>query len=149
MPACCCDEHRQRQRAHPRAAARAVGNVDDVDAADLQLRAPARSSASASIAARRQQLDADDERARARARCASRDFSARGDRRRCAVGGSRPRGRVAAGARAARRRGASARTASLICRMCSGVVPQQPPTSRTPLLMKRRAYDAMYSGEQR
>ena len=36
-----------------------------------------------------------------------------------------------------------------MCRMCSGVVPQQPPTSRTPLLMKRRAYDAMYSGEHR
>ena len=43
----------------------------------------------------------------------------------------------------------SARTACLICRMCSGVVPQQPPTRRTPASMKRRAYDAMYSGEQR
>jgi len=35
--------------------------------------------------------------------------------------------------------GASARTACLICRMCSGVVPQQPPTSFTPFRMKRRA----------
>ena len=33
--------------------------------------------------------------------------------------------------------------------MCSGVVPQQPPTIFTPAQMKRRAYCAMYSGEQR
>ena len=39
--------------------------------------------------------------------------------------------------------------ASAICRICSGVVPQHPPTKRTPEAMKRRAYDAMYSGEQR
>src|SRR5436190_1386015 len=39
--------------------------------------------------------------------------------------------------------GASDRTAALIARTWSGVVPQQPPTSRTPALMKRRAYDAM------
>jgi len=45
--------------------------------------------------------------------------------------------------------GASARTAFLMCRTCSGVVPQHPPTRRTPLAMNRRAYDAMYSGEQR
>ncbi len=40
-------------------------------------------------------------------------------------------------------------TAALICRMCSGVVPQHPPTSRTPFATNRRAYDAMYSGEHR
>ena len=31
--------------------------------------------------------------------------------------------------------------------MCSGVVPQQPPISFTPLIRKRRAYCDMYSGE--
>jgi hypothetical protein len=41
------------------------------------------------------------------------------------------------------------RTALLMCRMCSGVVPQHPPTKRTPLLMNRLAYDAMYSGEHK
>jgi hypothetical protein len=33
--------------------------------------------------------------------------------------------------------------------MCSGVVPQQPPTIRTPRATNRRAYDAMYSGDER
>jgi len=45
--------------------------------------------------------------------------------------------------------GAIPRTAALIWRMCSGVVPQQPPTTRTLCMMNRLAYDAMYSGEQR
>ena len=40
-------------------------------------------------------------------------------------------------------------TASLIWRMCSGVVPQHPPTRRTPFALNRRAYDAMYSGDDR
>ena len=31
------DEHRRRQRAHPRAGARAVGDVDQIDAVDPQL----------------------------------------------------------------------------------------------------------------
>ena len=35
--------------------------------------------------------------------------------------------------------GASARTAALIWLMCSGVVPQHPPTTRTLCRMKRRA----------
>jgi hypothetical protein len=33
--------------------------------------------------------------------------------------------------------------------MCSGVVPQHPPTSRTPRVTKRRAYEDMYSGDER
>jgi hypothetical protein len=33
--------------------------------------------------------------------------------------------------------------------MCAGVVPQQPPTRATPAAMKRRAYEAMYSGVHR
>ena len=41
------------------------------------------------------------------------------------------------------------RIAILIWRMCSGVVPQQPPTRLTPSSVNRRAYDAMYSGEHR
>ncbi len=52
-------------------------------------------------------------------------------------------------ARRVRRAASAPRTAALICLMCSGVVPQQPPTTRTLCRMKRRAYDAMYSGEQR
>jgi len=40
-------------------------------------------------------------------------------------------------------------TADRICAMCSGVVPQHPPTRRTRPSTKRRAYDAMYSGDVR
>ena len=34
-------------------------------------------------------------------------------------------------------------TTSLMRRMCSGVVPQQPPTIRAPASIARRAYSAM------
>ena len=43
----------------------------------------------------------------------------------------------------------SERASARSSRMCSGVVPQQPPMMRTPAHRKRRAYCAMYSGEQR
>ena len=45
--------------------------------------------------------------------------------------------------------GAMRLTAAQISRMCSGVVPQHPPTSRTPFATNRLAYDAMYSGEHK
>ena len=37
MPACCCDQHGGRQRAHACARARAVRHVHEVDAVDAQL----------------------------------------------------------------------------------------------------------------
>src|SRR5579872_2354450 len=40
-------------------------------------------------------------------------------------------------------------TASRISLMCSGVVPQQPPTTLTPACTKRAAQEAMYAGENR
>ena len=56
------DQHGERQRADARAGALAVGNVDDVHAADLQPPRPFHHLLGL-IAARRQQLDGDDERA--------------------------------------------------------------------------------------
>ena len=47
------------------------------------------------------------------------------------------------------RAGCPIRTERTRFRMWGGVVPQQPPTTLTPAAMKRRAYDAMYSGVQR
>ena len=149
MPACCWTMHGGGERAHASGRARAVGDVHEIDAVDAQL-ARLLDQRFGAVAARRHQLDADHEvAARERVRHA-RLLGARdghGRRRGPAAGAA---ARAAAGAR--RRRTSSApcaRTACLICRMCSGVVPQQPPTRRTPVLMKRRAYDAMYSGEQR
>ncbi len=54
------DQDRGGQRAHPRARPRAVGNVDEVDAADLEL-ARLLDQRVGLEAARRHQLDADDE----------------------------------------------------------------------------------------
>src|SRR5262249_62433475 len=54
------DEHRQRQRADPRAASLPVRDVDDVDAARREPLRPL-DDLLGLIAARRQQLDADDE----------------------------------------------------------------------------------------
>jgi hypothetical protein len=48
-------------------------------------------------------------------------------------------GALAAGAVARTTAGARPRTAVFIWRMCSGVVPQQPPTTRTLCRMNRRA----------
>ena len=45
--------------------------------------------------------------------------------------------------------GCSERVSERISLMCSGVVPQQPPMIFTPAHSRRRAYCAMYSGEQR
>ncbi len=45
--------------------------------------------------------------------------------------------------------GWSERVSERISLMCSGVVPQQPPMILTPAHSRRRAYCAMYSGEQR
>ena len=61
-PGLLLDEHRQRQRADARARALAVGNADEIDAADLQ---PARAvdDLIGLVAARRHDLDRDDERA--------------------------------------------------------------------------------------
>ncbi len=79
-------------------------------------------------------------------RPASRDFSARAAGSFCAAA-------VAAGADAvtgslvrARLSGLTART---ISRICSGVVPQQPPTADAPRSTYRLAYVARYSGEQK
>src|SRR5262245_60735718 len=49
--------------------------------------------------------------------------------------------------RTVERPGDSAAAAFAICLMCSGVVPQQPPTNFAPAWIKRLAYLAMYSGE--
>jgi hypothetical protein len=40
-------------------------------------------------------------------------------------------------------------TAVRMARMCWGVVPQQPPTIRTPYCTNFFEYEAMYSGEHR
>src|SRR5689334_21045649 len=45
--------------------------------------------------------------------------------------------------------GCSERVSDRISLMCSGVVPQQPPTILTPAQSRRRAYCDIYSGEQR
>ena len=79
---------------------------------------------------------------------AIRDLSARATGS-TALAGTVPAAEAPLAGTVTRAAGVSERTAVLMWRMCSGVVPQQPPTRRTPLLMKRRAYDAMYSGEQR
>ena len=107
MPACCCDQHGERQRAHARAGARAVGDVDQRRRRGSSAAAPARPARRRWKPRGGTSSTPIDERRRAPARCAIRDFSARGDRRR------RRRGRDLrlAGAAAVRRRcapGASA-----------------------------------------
>ena len=142
-------QDRRRQRAHPRAGARTVGDVHEVDAVDPQLPRLLDERLGAEPA-RRHQLDADDERAAREGVGHPRLLRARPPARRSgAVGTVTPRRRPTPHAAARSRSARAPRTAILMWRMCSGVVPQQPPTSRTPLLMKRRAYDAMYSGEHR
>ena len=139
------NQHGERQRAHARAAARTVENRHDVDLAAGQRlaprRSPPRTPARAAAAARRSRRSG-----RRASAAASRDFS------RAAPAPARaaprpPRRRAYRSARGARDRRRRPLDRALIWRMCSGVVPQQPPTRRTPLAMKRRAYDAMYSGE--
>ena len=148
MPACCWTSTAERQRAHPRAGARAVRNVDHVDAVDPQLRAPARSSASASEPARRQQLDATTNAPRASA------LRHAATSRRAApaapIGGAvdrvaRPRARCAAARAGAP--SAAHRRLDLpdVLRRRAAAAADQPHA----VLMKRRAYDAMYSGEHR
>ena len=94
------DQQRRRQRAHPAAGARAVGDVDQVDAADAQLARRVEQLVGA-VAARRQQLEADDERA-ARQRVRHPRLVGRGDHR------LRRRGGRAAAPRRRRRRCAAA-----------------------------------------
>ena len=116
------------------------GMLIDVDAVDLQ---PPRAldDLLGLVAARRQQLDGDDERA-ARHRVGQPRLVLARDRRpldaarRRRSHGGRARPRPSCDRTTA---GAIARTAALIWRMCSGVVPQQPPTIRTLCMMKRRA----------
>ena len=147
-PACCWIKHGERQRAHARARARTIEDRQRRRAAGPPARArrrsPTRRTARAAAPARRH-----DELARVELR---RQARLRRSRRRAIARAACRRPRSPSHRRAARRAPPPAPVVAplpLICRMCSGVVPQQPPTSRTPLAMKRRAYDAMYSGEQR
>src|SRR2546429_286841 len=66
-------------------------------------------------------------------------FPASLERRSSGTGCMTSTGRLRMSAAARAGCGRSERTAALIALMCSGVVPQQPPTSRTPISMKRRA----------
>ena len=75
MPAVLLDEHRQRQRAHPRAAAAAPsGTVISVDAVRGEARAHPRARRPASCPLRRHQLDGDDAAGLPPARAPARDF---------------------------------------------------------------------------
>ena len=96
MPACCCTSTRGGQRAHPRAGARAVGDVHQVDARGSCSCRACSTSASASVAARRHQLDARRRTRRAPARSPSATSRPRGTGRRRAAAATASRRRAAA-----------------------------------------------------
>ena len=123
-----------------RAGARAIGDVDRVDAALVQ-RFRLLDSRLQVVAARRQQFDRRDPLTGGEP-APSRDFSASG-----AGSFGSTRAAVAAGVATFAR--TSGRTAVTTSRMCCGVVPQQPPTAEAPNATNRLAYSARYSGEQR
>ena len=140
------DEGGQRQRADARAAAGRVRHEHQVDACRPASRAAA--TASAVACPRGGTSSTPVTKVPAASFAPSADLSARATGVRASgVATVMARWLPCAAPRATS--GASCFTASAIWRMCSGVVPQQPPTRRTPLAMKRRAYDAMYSGEHR
>ena len=139
------DQHAGDLRAHPGARARPVRHVDAIDAV-RRAQLGAFDFARGVHAARRQNLDEGDE---LRRRPAWRRVST-----------FRPPApwpwacALAAGCfhRDRRVRAAPAAASALRARislMWSGVVPQQPPITFAPAQMKRRAYCAMYSGEER
>ena len=118
----------ERHRAHADARERRVGDVDAVDAALRHQRARASMTLAGVDAARRIDLDADHE------LLAQLAQQQRGS---SAASAARP-APAPARARAPRRRARASRpgrcdaSRSRIARMCAGVVPQQPPTIRTP-----------------
>ena len=131
-------------RAHAGAGARAVRNVDAIDAGAAHSFAPA-ISLRRIHAARRQNLDEGDELPGGQFGAQLATFRATGTV--CsawALARALPRSRASFFCA-----GCSERASARISLMCSGVVPQQPPTMRTPAHSKRRAYCAMYSGEHR
>ena len=128
------------------AGARTIGNVDAVDSGFLgQLRSG--DFLGCVQAARRKNFDKGNERPGGQL-CAQlalvrhRDFL-----HRLGLGGGFIADYDATEAEA--REGCRLRTSLRISLMCSGVVPQQPPTIRAPAFMKRAAYCAMYSPEHR
>ena len=144
------DPERHRQGAHPDPGHRRVGDVDEVDAGVAQepggLDRPLDPDAP-----RRVDLDRDDEPAGV-------EQLGQAGRRRRVVGGrprraSGPRAGSAVEARSAsldgRRGGAAvaavASSAARIAAMCSGVVPQQPPTIRAPAASRRGVTVPKYS----
>ncbi len=132
-------------RAHAGAGARTVRHVDAIDAAALrQLRAF--DFLRRIHAARRQNLHERDELSRRQLRAQLRLSSPTGTFRSACAFGLRLFHRDAAASCCS---GCSERASERISLMCSGVVPQQPPTILTPAHSKRRAYCAMYSGEHR
>ena len=145
------DPERHRQRAHPDPGHRRVGDVDEVDAGVAQepggLDRPLDPDAP-----RRVDLDRDDEPARPASSSARR---VGGGASSVTVGGGpdAATARVTARWPARRRRGAtepgiarpSTSSAARIAAMCSGVVPQQPPTIRAPAASRRGVTVPKYS----
>ena len=141
------DEHARQQRAHAALRARAVGHVHRIDARVLELRARRASMRVAStprggtISTDVTNSSARDLRRPARA-LGERHRRRRRLRSRCRVrrvGAARVRQLIAHARRAAASRGASGRMPSTIAWMCSGVVPQQPPTIFAPACTRWRA----------
>ena len=132
---------RQREATHAHARHRAVGDVDELDAQTAQiLRAVEHLARVQSL--RRIQLDADDEAPglqlapqpgalAPRRGVSARLERARDGRARRGLGRTTGSGREVVSSNSA--------SASRIAAMCAGVVPQQPPMTRTPASAKRRA----------
>ena len=142
------DPERDGHRAHPDAGHRRVADVDGVDAGGLEQPRGLDGPLDADRA-RRVDLDRDDEAAVRGAPGAGRSAGGasgvaarrrrdRRDDRRAS------RGRRAARSAPARRTGARASSAARIAAMCSGVVPQQPPTIAAPAATNRGVTSARY-----